>query len=176
MISTLILPVRHPCSDFGIGAPFAGALPFLHWSLRSASENKNPSEKQQSSPKPKTMLKIENPLGIYKNKLLLCLSVHSNLNEPRYSFSYDKETMNSYTIAASPNLEPVVQWSSFIYSTFDNLSKSSLDIDGKTPFLSSKGLNTTMIECICFYSQLHLQPRIILLHLSIQICFYVIIF
>ncbi|QCE05225.1 solute carrier family 32 [Vigna unguiculata] len=52
-----------------------------------------------------------------------------------------KETTDSYTIAAAPNLESVLRGPSFIYSSFDNRSKSSLDIDGKTPFLSSEGIS-----------------------------------
>ncbi|XP_020205718.1 amino acid transporter AVT1A [Cajanus cajan] len=48
-----------------------------------------------------------------------------------------KETTDSYTIAAAPNLESVLRGPSFIYSSFGNRSKSSLDIDGKTPFLSA---------------------------------------
>ncbi|XP_068494138.1 amino acid transporter AVT1A-like [Phaseolus vulgaris] len=52
-----------------------------------------------------------------------------------------KETTDSYTIAAAPNLESVLRGPSFIYSSFDNRSKSSLDFDGKIPFLSSEGLN-----------------------------------
>jgi len=55
--------------------------------------------------------------------------------------SYDRETTDSYTIAAAPNLESVLRGPSFIYSSFDNRSKSSLDIDGKTPFLSSEGIS-----------------------------------
>ncbi|CAJ1967501.1 unnamed protein product [Sphenostylis stenocarpa] len=52
-----------------------------------------------------------------------------------------KETTDSYTIAAAPNLESVFRGPSFMYSSFDNRSKSSLDIDGKTPFLSSEAIN-----------------------------------
>ncbi|KAG4982596.1 hypothetical protein JHK87_027345 [Glycine soja] len=48
-----------------------------------------------------------------------------------------KETTDSYTIAAAPNFESVLRGPSFIYSSFDNRSKSNLDIDGKTPFLSA---------------------------------------
>ncbi|KAG2403436.1 Amino acid transporter [Vigna angularis] len=66
--------------------------------------------------------------------------------EPRSFSSHQwpqsyKETTDSYTIAAAPNLESVLRGPSFIYSSFDNRSKSSLDIDGKTPFLSSEGTN-----------------------------------
>ncbi|XP_027368421.1 amino acid transporter AVT1A isoform X1 [Abrus precatorius] len=48
-----------------------------------------------------------------------------------------KETTDSYTIAAAPNFESIIRGPSFIYSSFGNRSKSSLDIDGKTPFLSA---------------------------------------
>ncbi|WVY95718.1 hypothetical protein V8G54_027869 [Vigna mungo] len=66
--------------------------------------------------------------------------------EPRSFSSHQwpqsyKETTDSYTIAAAPNLESVLRGPSFIYSSFDNRSKSSLDIDGRTPFLSSEGIN-----------------------------------
>ncbi|MED6204020.1 Amino acid transporter avt1a [Stylosanthes scabra] len=48
-----------------------------------------------------------------------------------------KETTDSYTIAAAPNFESFLRGPSFLYSSFVNRSKSSLDIDGKsTPFLS----------------------------------------
>jgi len=71
----------------------------------------------------------------------LMSSDSSSLTVFPYSFFYDRETTDSYTIAAAPNLESVLRGPSFIYSSFDNRSKSSLDIDGKTPFLSSEGLN-----------------------------------
>ncbi|XP_061366793.1 amino acid transporter AVT1A-like isoform X2 [Gastrolobium bilobum] len=49
-----------------------------------------------------------------------------------------KETTDSYTIAAAPNFESILRGPSFLYSSVGNLSKSSLDIDGKTPFLSGQ--------------------------------------
>lgn len=83
--------------------------------------------------------------SIVLSGLLLCFLFHSNLNELRYSslivfphsLSYGRETTDSYTIAAAPNFESVLRGPSFIYSSFDNRSKSNLDIDGKTPFLSA---------------------------------------
>lgn len=47
-----------------------------------------------------------------------------------------KETTDSYTIATAPNVGSILRGPSFIYSSFSNRSKSNLDIDGKTPFLS----------------------------------------
>ncbi|XP_028766685.1 amino acid transporter AVT1A-like [Neltuma alba] len=48
-----------------------------------------------------------------------------------------KETVDSYTIAASPNIgAAVLRTPSLIYSSFVNRSKSSLSLDGKTPLLS----------------------------------------
>jgi len=52
---------------------------------------------------------------------------------------------------ASPNLELVLRWSSLIYSSFDNRSKSSLDIDGKTTFLSFESLNKAMVNMYFFF-------------------------
>ncbi|GAU22665.1 hypothetical protein TSUD_234870 [Trifolium subterraneum] len=48
-----------------------------------------------------------------------------------------KETTDSYTIATAPNFGSIVRGPSFIYSSFTNRSKSNLELDGKTPFLSS---------------------------------------
>ncbi|XP_039689699.1 amino acid transporter AVT1A [Medicago truncatula] len=47
-----------------------------------------------------------------------------------------KETTDSYTIATAPNFVSILRGPSSIYSSFSNRSKSDLDIDGKTPFLS----------------------------------------
>ena len=52
--------------------------------------------------------------------------------------SHNRETTDSYTIAAAPNFESFVRGPSFIYSSFANRSKSNLEIDGKTPFLSGQ--------------------------------------
>lgn len=52
-----------------------------------------------------------------------------------------KETVDSYTIAASPNIgAAVLRTPSLIYSSFVNRSKSSLSLDGKTPLLSEQDL------------------------------------
>ncbi|KAK7406146.1 hypothetical protein VNO78_07766 [Psophocarpus tetragonolobus] len=48
-----------------------------------------------------------------------------------------KETTDSYTLAPTPNFESILRVPSYIYSSFENRSKNSLDLDGKTPFLSS---------------------------------------
>ncbi|XP_058723997.1 amino acid transporter AVT1A-like [Vicia villosa] len=48
-----------------------------------------------------------------------------------------KETTDSYTIATAPSFGSFLRAPSFIYSSFGNRSKSNLDIDGKSPFLSS---------------------------------------
>ncbi|XP_004513746.1 amino acid transporter AVT1A-like [Cicer arietinum] len=56
-----------------------------------------------------------------------------------------KETTDSYTIATAPNFGSILRGPSFIYSSFSNRSKSSLDIDGKTPFLSSPEATTQSI-------------------------------
>jgi len=48
VIFILILPVWHPCSEFGIGAPFAGVLPFpieagdQHLRMRTSVKSSNP--------------------------------------------------------------------------------------------------------------------------------------
>ncbi|XP_057450284.1 amino acid transporter AVT1A-like [Lotus japonicus] len=47
-----------------------------------------------------------------------------------------KETTDSYTIATAPNFESILRGPSYLYSSFENRSKSNLEIDGKTPFLS----------------------------------------
>jgi len=49
---------------------------------------------------------------------------------------YNRETTDSYTIATAPNFVSILRGPSSIYSSFSNRSKSDLDIDGKTPFLS----------------------------------------
>jgi len=46
---------------------FCRCPPFPHWSRRSTFENENLSEEQQSFPKPKTVLKNEDPPGLCKN-------------------------------------------------------------------------------------------------------------
>ncbi|RDX69759.1 Amino acid transporter AVT1A, partial [Mucuna pruriens] len=48
-----------------------------------------------------------------------------------------KETTDSYTIATAPNFESVLRGPNFLYSSFVNRSKSSLDVDGRTPLVSS---------------------------------------
>ncbi|CAJ2646673.1 unnamed protein product [Trifolium pratense] len=48
-----------------------------------------------------------------------------------------KETTDSYTIATAPTFGSIIRGPSFIYSSFTNRSKSNLEIDGRTPFLSS---------------------------------------
>lgn len=47
-----------------------------------------------------------------------------------------RETTDSYTIATAPNFESILRGPSYLYSSFENRSKSNLEIDGKTPFLS----------------------------------------
>jgi len=49
---------------------------------------------------------------------------------------YNRETTDSYTIATAPNFVSILRGPSSIYSSFSNHSKSNLDLDGKTPFLS----------------------------------------
>lgn len=61
------------------------------------------------------------------------------------SFNFNRETTDSYTIATAPNFGSILRGPSFIYSSFSNRSKSSLDIDGKTPFLSSPEATTQSI-------------------------------
>ncbi|KAK7392841.1 hypothetical protein VNO78_21291 [Psophocarpus tetragonolobus] len=61
---------------------------------------------------------------------------HRSFSSQQWPQSY-KETTDSYTIATAPNFESVLRGPSFIYSSFGNRSKSSLDIDGKTPLLYS---------------------------------------
>ncbi|KAK7344954.1 hypothetical protein VNO77_15247 [Canavalia gladiata] len=64
--------------------------------------------------------------------------IHRSFTSQQWPQSY-KETTDSYTLAATPNLESFLRGgSSFIYSSFGNRSKNSLDIDGKTPFLSGQ--------------------------------------
>lgn len=53
-------------------------------------------------------------------------------------FFHDRETTDSYTIAASPNFGALLQSPRLIYSSFTNHSKSDLDLDVKTPFLSAQ--------------------------------------
>ncbi|CAJ1927939.1 unnamed protein product [Sphenostylis stenocarpa] len=48
-----------------------------------------------------------------------------------------KETTDSYTLAATPNFDSILRVPSIILSSFENRSKNNLQIDGKTPFLSS---------------------------------------
>ncbi|KAL5546603.1 hypothetical protein UlMin_006290, partial [Ulmus minor] len=49
-----------------------------------------------------------------------------------------KETTDSYTIAASPNLVNLGRVSSIIYSSFGGQSKQNLDLDGRAPLLSDR--------------------------------------
>jgi len=56
--------------------------------------------------------------------------------------SYDRETTNSYTLPATPNFDSILRVPSIIFSSFENRSKHSIQIDGKTPFLSSPEVPT----------------------------------
>ncbi|XP_068469243.1 amino acid transporter AVT1A-like isoform X2 [Phaseolus vulgaris] len=48
-----------------------------------------------------------------------------------------KETTDSYTLPATPNFDSILRVPSIIFSSFENRSKHNIQIDGKTPFLSS---------------------------------------
>lgn len=52
-----------------------------------------------------------------------------------FSFS-GRETTDSYTISASPSIVLLGQGLRAIYSSFDDRTKSNLDLDGKSPLLS----------------------------------------
>jgi vesicular inhibitory amino acid transporter len=52
-----------------------------------------------------------------------------------FSFS-GRETTDSYTISASPSIGLLGQGLRAIYSSFDDRTKSNLDLDGKSPLLS----------------------------------------
>ncbi|KAK4281937.1 hypothetical protein QN277_013378 [Acacia crassicarpa] len=68
-----------------------------------------------------------------------------------------KETVDSYTIAASPNIgAAVLRTPSLIYQSFVNLSKSSLSLEGKTPLLSEQDLiqkKSSWLERLSFQKQ-----------------------
>ncbi|KAK7278969.1 hypothetical protein RJT34_24010 [Clitoria ternatea] len=57
-----------------------------------------------------------------------------------------KETTDSYSIAASPNFDSFLRGPSYLYSSFGNRSKNSLDLDEKTPFLSSHDGKSTLCK------------------------------
>ncbi|XP_024016975.1 amino acid transporter AVT1A isoform X1 [Morus notabilis] len=60
-----------------------------------------------------------------------------------------KETIDSYTIAASPNFgSSLGHVRSIIYSSFGGHSKDSLDLDGKSPLLSDKSYQKSDLDRI----------------------------
>ena len=71
----------------------------------------------------------------------------------------DRETTNSYTIAANPNLSAILRTPSVIYTSF-TASKSIFEADGKTPLISHEALDrisrlsSTWSEKAALYKQL----------------------
>ncbi|KAF7819093.1 amino acid transporter AVT1A-like [Senna tora] len=68
-----------------------------------------------------------------------------------------RETIDSYTIAASPNLGAVLRTPSLIYSSVVNFSKSSLSLDGKAPLLSDQEdakTQSSWLERVSLHKQL----------------------
>ena len=55
-----------------------------------------------------------------------------------FFFPFARETTDSYTIMASPNFG-MFRVPSILQTSWQNLSKSSLDMDGKAPLLSDHG-------------------------------------
>jgi vesicular inhibitory amino acid transporter len=69
---------------------------------------------------------------------------------------YNRETTDSYTIATAPTFGSMLKGPSFIYSSFTNRSKSNLEIDGKTPFLSS-GLDQGTVQTTTWWEKGSMQ-------------------
>ena len=71
-----------------------------------------------------------------------------------FFFVCDRETVDSYTIAASPNVgAAVLRTPSLIYSSFVR-SKSSLSFDGRTPLISEQDLSKkSWLERLSFQKQ-----------------------